>query len=272
VGAPIENLYTINEMKECIFCGTKLTRYNKSKEHIISQWIMESLKFNKSKIYGKHTSFPSNPETIYNQREFDISSFVFGNICKFCNNGWMSELENSMKPLLLGVLDDRSPTILSKEQCLLFSKWAYKTAIIINYSVPYKKIIPISQVHNFYLKKELPSNFKVDLAFCQEINLHWLIGGNKVFAVFNKYNDLIKSYIITIQLDHLLIRTSWTPLSNLQVLPIPVSSVYRIHPQENDEQLIQVIRGGVFRDIEQFHFIATIIAEDDAYAQIPDIE
>jgi len=257
-------------MKECIFCGLKLTRYNRSKEHVIPQWIIESLNFCKSKISGKHTSFPNIPEIIYSQRELDINSFVLGNICKFCNNIWMSELENKMKPLFLAVLDDRSPTILTKEQCLLFAKWAYKTAITINYSVNYKKIIPVSQVHYFYLKKDLPFNIKVDLAFCREINLHWLIGGNKKFAVLNKYNDLNKSYVITIQFDHLLIRVSWTPNSALQFLPVPASFVYRIHPQENDEQLIQVIRGGIFRDIEQFHFTASIIAEDGAYDQVPD--
>lgn len=258
-------------MKECIFCGLKLTKYNKSKEHVIPRWIIESLDFSKSKISGKHTSFPNNPEIIYNQRSHDINSFVLGNICKFCNNNWMSEIENSIKPILLAVLDDRSPTILSKEQCILFSKWAYKTAITINYSVNYKKIIPLSQVRDFFIKKELQPNIKVDLAFCKEINLHWLIGGNRKYAILNKFENLEKCFIITIQFDHLLIRVSWTPYNNLQVLPVPASYVYRIYPQANEEQLIQVIRGGVFRDIEQFHFIASMIAEDGVYAQVPDL-
>jgi len=41
-----------------------------------------------------------------NQRartDITVDSFRLKQICKSCNNGWMSELENLAKPLILGL-------------------------------------------------------------------------------------------------------------------------------------------------------------------------
>jgi hypothetical protein len=262
-------------MKNCIFCGIKITKSNKSKEHVIPQWLLELLQASDMVLSGKHSTFPNNPEIIFSQRNHKIYSLLLGNVCKICNNGWMSELENNTKPLMTAILNDRSPTILAKEQCLTFAKWVFKTAAVLNYAENYKKIIPVNHIHDFYLTNELPLNVKVDMAFCRDTGVNFLIGGNKQIATFQKdqnKNELAKSYIVTLQFNHLLSRISWTPYVNFQVIPLPASFVYRIHPQENSEITIQVIKGSIFRDISQFHFVATVIAEDGVYSQIPGIK
>lgn len=256
-------------MKKCIFCETQITKSNKSNEHVIPRWIIERIHPEYTKFIGKHTSFPNNPEVIFNQRDQSFNSLVLGNVCKECNTKWMSKLENETKPILLAILDDRSPVILTREQCLTLSKWAFKTAITLNYSVNYKKIIPLTHANFYYLNNEIPKDVKVDLAFCKEVNIRQLIGGNKKVIHSNDYTDkfdiLNKSYITTIQFDHLLIRVAWTPDPKVSVVQMPFSSVYRIHPQEDEEFIIQVIRGGVFRDISQFHFVGSSLVEDGIY-------
>jgi len=262
-------------MKNCIFCGTKLTRRNRSKEHLIPRWLLDIVQSNDIEFFGKHTTFPNKPEVLLSERYQGKYSLVLGGVCKNCNNNWLSQLENNTKPILLAVLDDRSPIILTYDQFILLAKWAYKTAVTLNYAANYKNIIPLTQIHNFYLDDKIPTNVIVDLAFCNEIGFNYLIGGNKKLVTFNKKqnkNILKRSYIITLQIDHLLMRISWTPDRKYQVLPVPASFVYRLYPQNDKEITIQVIRGATFRDISQFHFVASIIAEDDVYKELPDIE
>lgn len=253
-------------MKECIFCESTITKSNKSKEHVFPIWFLKLINPEFSNFLGKHTTYPNKPEEIFFEGNQDIYSLVLGNVCTECNSGWMSKLEEDTKPILLAVLDDSSPIILTNEQCFVLSKWIFKTVITLNYAINYKKIIPIEHVHNLYKYNLLPINAKIDLAFSHDIGFHQLIGGNKIVILSNGYQDqnefIKKIYVITLQFNHLLIRFSWTPDNNVQVKLFPIDSVYRIYPQPKNEISIQVIRGKVFRDISQFHFKFTVFTED----------
>ena len=79
----------------------------------------------------------------------------------------------------------------------------------------------------------------------------------------------MKTYIITVQFDHLLMKVSWASDSRFQVVSSPESAVYRIYPQSYDEITIQVVRGSIFRDIAQFHFNASFIIEKNIYQNLP---
>jgi len=52
------------------------------------------------------------------------------------------------------------------------------------------------------------------------------------------------------------------PEDKIQVRNIPSSTVYRIHPIDRNELLIQYIKDDLFTDIAQFHFFSTIIVEE----------
>jgi hypothetical protein len=178
----------------------------------------------------------------------------------------MSTLENQFKPLFVALYDENSSKFLTAEQCLIIAKWAFKTAVTSNYSANYKKIIPLDQIHSFYQDNDLPSNLKADLAFCAQVGLRKLIGGNKLAIIPNTYKNqkelINKSYIATFQFDHLLIRISWTPDAKIQIRNIDSSTVYRVYPQEKERILIQYVKDKVFKDIAQFHFFSSIIVED----------
>jgi hypothetical protein len=51
-------------------------------------------------------------------------------LCKDCNNGWMSRLENEAKPVLESILDDKLKTIDASAQ-LTIARWAVKTAMVL---------------------------------------------------------------------------------------------------------------------------------------------
>lgn len=50
-------------------------------------------------------------------------------VCSKCNNGWMSNLENHVKPLLRSLMSDIALTIDMEQQSAL-SIWAAKVAIV----------------------------------------------------------------------------------------------------------------------------------------------
>ena len=62
-------------MKNCIFCGSVLTKTTRSKEHVIPKWILDNLepgcRYNHT---GKWTTFPNNPELIISERKYSMLS------------------------------------------------------------------------------------------------------------------------------------------------------------------------------------------------------
>lgn len=264
-------------MKKCIFCDSLLTKTSRSKEHVIPKWILDNLQSGYTYDHtGKWTTFPNKPELIINERKHSMFSSLLGGVCKRCNEGWMSDIETHFKPLFVALYDENSPIIFKKDQNLIFAQWAYKTAITWNYSANYKKIIPLNQIHSFYINKELPPNLKVDLAFCNEVGIHTLIGGNRIAVIPDSYKNkkelIDASYVATFQFDHLLIRISWTPDAKIQVRNISTNTVYRIYPMDKEELLIQYIKDDVYKDISHFHFFSTIFMEESIKENTLDFE
>ncbi len=65
-----------------------------------------------------------------------LDSFKLKQVCEPCNNGWMSTLEATTKPILLGLINaGRTLDSLDEEERRILAKWAGKTAIIESYAV-----------------------------------------------------------------------------------------------------------------------------------------
>ena len=60
-------------------------------------------------------------------------------VCRVCNNGWMSELEASIKPLLALLAGDVSVE-MNAEQQLRLTIWAAKTAMVTEATKPQKAV------------------------------------------------------------------------------------------------------------------------------------
>ena len=85
----------VEKMPEpCPFCGETKSR---SDEHIIPQWLLESLDIKDMKIATTHMSTFGFP--VSRRGPMAMANFVNGRICEDCNTGWMSKLEAEVKPL-----------------------------------------------------------------------------------------------------------------------------------------------------------------------------
>jgi hypothetical protein len=137
--------------------------------------------------------------------------------------------------------------------------------VTLNYSANYKRIVPLEPIRHFHTAGRLPENATVDLALCHGVGIRWLLGGNKKLVFRSRRiteSQKRATYVITLQFDHLLLRLAWVPVDGVKAVVAPASAVDRIFPPDN---VVQVVRGRIFRDHAQFHFMATMLAEKGVY-------
>ena len=105
-------------MRECIFCSSKASI---NREHLWPAWVIKSVIQNRSsaieRVIGRKA-----PIT----RVGDLKARC---ICKQCNEGWMSALENSAKPILEPMFHD-SPSAIDSVQQRAIAVWTIKTAMV----------------------------------------------------------------------------------------------------------------------------------------------
>jgi hypothetical protein len=72
-----------------------------TREHILPQWLHPHIEL--PGVSLKHRAVDEERITLL--RSHDLQTFTFKSICSNCNNGWMSQLEADVKPLLLPLLE-----------------------------------------------------------------------------------------------------------------------------------------------------------------------
>jgi hypothetical protein len=81
---------------ECIYCGQEVIGNSKTNEHVIPKWIIQYLQSEKLSLEvvpvsrAKQIFPPRNP----------VAMTLTHKICNICNNGWLSEIDNSCKDLV----------------------------------------------------------------------------------------------------------------------------------------------------------------------------
>ena len=75
-------------------------------------------------------------------------ALVAGEVCKSCNAGWMSELEERAQPLLLAGVRPEKPRYLDCDAQLALARWFFKTAIVLNSSQNWRLLLPREVRHS----------------------------------------------------------------------------------------------------------------------------
>jgi len=142
-------------MRECIFCGNKAD----SKEHIWSDWILDILPEAES---GKFTSLM--PDGTVKSWSISKPKKTVGIVCeRACNNGWMStKLEAPMSAIASDIIVDNHRKTFSASDCKTISAWAFKTAVLLDYSRNRKKhFFQVQQRRSFAKTLSIPSGVHV---------------------------------------------------------------------------------------------------------------
>lgn len=212
---------TTNNLKKCAFCEGEINQNNKSKEHVIPQWLLDFLDIRDTKIQPTHLS---SEGTLTSTRNQTLGGLVAGNICQNCNNGWMSTIEQQaipiLKPLIIG---ERAVVELNDTERTIIGRWTAKTAYCLNISSNYNKNVPKEHL-NFIKKNSDQLPYKV-ATFAQQNHgtrkFYWLqfpiwvLHGND--KNLSSLGDELKktSYKITFQFGKLMLIIIFLPKDNI---------------------------------------------------------
>jgi hypothetical protein len=151
--------------KKCIFCGRKpLTG-----EHPWPDWFRShfSAAKNESMISCRHTFRDVNgtidrapPEQ--SRTGSPISRMTLKVVCARCNNGWMSQIQEAAKPILIRFLSEW-PQLDAREQRIL-STWATMFTMVIDFDDMRYQAIPYRHRVTLRTTKRPPSDWSVFIA------------------------------------------------------------------------------------------------------------
>lgn len=146
--------------KKCIFCKGR----GMSKEHFWPAWL--SSHFNKTSSC-KHTSEFHLSEgkapfvlRTKNERSGKLITKKFRVVCRSCNNGWMSLLDEKVKPMLISMLENKDITF-SEEDLLILSRWVVMKVIVAEQSEEGTQVTPEIDRYSFFENKKIPDYFRV---------------------------------------------------------------------------------------------------------------
>lgn len=207
--------------KLCAFCDTPLTRENRSKEHVLPQWLLDFLEIRDNKIQPTHFSTSGEMLTT---RNHTLEGLLAGQICEICNTGWMSQLEQAAMPILIPLILGNTTVIeLNEKERQIVSRWTAKTALALNSSSNYLKNVPNSHYQHIRLITDcLPSKVSLfaqqhhgDRTFYWLQSSIWMLNGNT--EKLNELGTELKnnSYKISFQFGKLLLLISYIPIENI---------------------------------------------------------
>lgn len=127
-------------MPHCLFCDDRLSNENRSREHIVPGWLLDSLGVRDDEVTPTHQSARGE---VLSTRSHDYDSLRNGRICARCNNGWMSQMETAVQPVLHRLLHATVvPSALTSPERLLLARWSAKVSWLLNDASNYRKLVP----------------------------------------------------------------------------------------------------------------------------------
>lgn len=154
---------------QCVFCGSKPT----TKEHAWPAWLAEEYPQLRSVRMAAASGqvMYAGPIQVANQvfsnrqylaKTFDVQVKV---VCKRCNNGWMSDLEASAKPLI-GTIMHGTPLSLDAQSQRTLATWTFKTMAMLQFASPRLPPYPASHRQHLYASHEPPPSVFIWSARC----------------------------------------------------------------------------------------------------------
>lgn len=129
----------------------------RAKEHIFPRWLVAKLKAENHIFEPSHYDVLGN--LISSRGPVPAAGFTAGEVCKRCNGGWMSDLEQLFGKVAFAV--PRRGAISDRKRAVL-ARWFAKTAVVMNTSQNYRLLVPATARHT--IAGRLSPDFHVFLA------------------------------------------------------------------------------------------------------------
>jgi hypothetical protein len=139
----------------CVFCGS----LGVTKQHIWPDWLKKVIPREGSEHFQLLTKIKAtDPKLVTLQPELQSHNGPTGsrkirNVCAKCNNGWMSKLESSAKPILIDLMSSKK-VFLDFDQQEILSNWIVMISIMAEYTD--KATLAIPDNHRYHLMQNKP--------------------------------------------------------------------------------------------------------------------
>ena len=173
-------------MQQCLFCPNPID----SAEHIWSDWILEDLKLATPirVTVGRDSTWVKSP------------TIKVECVCRACNNGWMSRLEESSKLIIHAMIND-DPCGLSKRDQNKLSRWAVLKAMVLDFCNP-KRALFYTQAEREALKDSIiPDRSLIWLGRFPKKAFH--VGGTDIWGEIQEIPKAGHGCVTTIIAGHL---------------------------------------------------------------------
>jgi hypothetical protein len=163
----------VRHQKPCIFCGRS---GNKSKEHFYPDWLSEFIVTD-----GIHNTATTITQRGYapkvlaarSRRQGHLITKKFRVVCESCNNGWMSQIESAVKPILVAGIHGVELN-LDREQQRNLATWVCLKAMVCEHSNPGTASTPFVDRHAFYIDRFIPGYFRIYFGAHSTSSVAWL--------------------------------------------------------------------------------------------------
>jgi hypothetical protein len=197
----------------CLFCGDVEGR--RTREHVFPQWLLRDFALAEEAIAPLHMT---SDFKLISRRLHRLVDLVEGRICERCNNGWMSDLEVAVRPILGPLLAGTSELeTLTKTARLTLARWTAKTAYMLNWSANYPRKVPTAHLRTLMTAPDLPQQVVVMACpYDGDARFAWLQGPTWELDLVSVERDVAaqiaaRSYKITVHLGRLMLMTAWWP-------------------------------------------------------------
>lgn len=142
--------------KECAFCPATA---NFSGEHIWSKWMRQLFKSKKFRFSQRDSAGKIVKQ--WSMPGIDLKAKV---VCKPCNEGWMSSLEDQhAKPAMYDLIVGKN-VFISESSAKSIALFAFKTAVIVDHMGRNEPFYPTSARREFANSLTIPRNVNIWLA------------------------------------------------------------------------------------------------------------
>lgn len=208
--------------RKCLFCdNTKLT-----KEHIYPKWIFKyigglgNLRFKpQNSLVG--VNWTENDtffiDKIEKGKNVPYSDFAVKCVCADCNNGWMSNLESTVEPILRKLFDSETlgQLSISEKEAIQLSCWAILKTIVLG-RLGIEVIEFDEQICNNLKDAIISDRFVVEVSKSENTYLNYIINGQPEYipCQLNRADLILEAegfYMGGYQIGNIMFRVSYCP-------------------------------------------------------------
>ena len=173
----------------CIFCGVNLDAGQKdlpssrTGEHAFARWYRDVVVNNKIKMF---TAVQGVSPVLH--RQPPLGRLINKNVCKSCNNGWMSQLETDVTPLVQRLTAGEDIRTFSKPEVETLARWAAKTAAALSHVTPQLQRVPKHASMSLHPDRRVAPKYRV---FYSQIKADLTLEGGFLQLVYGSELGLV---------------------------------------------------------------------------------